>query len=349
MILEDFNQIKNSSVDWKRFSNKTVLITGANGFLPAYMVETLLLLNNDILQNYPCKVIALVRNEKHTKERFSNYLSNENFKIIVQDVANEIIINEKIDYIMHAASPASPKYYNIDPLGVIMPNILGTKNTLELALENKVEGYLYFSSGEVYGQLNDGEVINEDKYGYLDPTTVRACYGESKRMGENLCVSYGHQHNIPIKIVRPFHTYGPGMKLDDGRVFADFVKNIVYNENIEMKSDGSTTRPFCYLADAVTAYFIILLNGENGEAYNVANPYQIISMKELASILVNLFSERKLKVIFVNQDKDYLKSPITGQIPDISKVKSLGWHPHTTIEEGFKKTILSYSIKKENK
>ena len=228
MIVEDFNQIKNSSIDWNRFENKTILITGANGFLPAYMVETLLLLNNDILKYSPCKVIALVRNEKHTKERFSNYLSDENLKIIVQDVANEINLIEKIDYIVHAASPASPKYYNIDPVGVIMPNILGTKNTLELARKNDIDGYLYFSSGEVYGQLNDGEVVNEDKYGYLDPTSVRACYGESKRMGENLCVSYGHQYNIPIKIVRPFHTYGPGMKLDDGRVFADFVKNIVY-------------------------------------------------------------------------------------------------------------------------
>ena len=162
-----------------------------------------------------------------------DYLNDENLKIIVQDVANEINLIEKIDYIVHAASPASPKYYNIDPVGVIMPNILGTKNTLELARKNNIEGYLYFSSGEVYGQLNDGEVVNEDKYGYLDPTSVRACYGESKRMGENLCVSYGHQHNIPIKIVRPFHTYGPGMKLDDGRVFADFVKNIVNNEDIE--------------------------------------------------------------------------------------------------------------------
>ena len=157
MILEDFNQIKNSSIDWNRFANKTILITGANGFLPAYMVEILLLLNNDILKYSPCKVIALVRNEKHTKERFSNYLSDENLKIIVQDVANEINLIEKIDYIVHAASPASPKYYNIDPVGVIMPNILGTKNTLELARKNNIEGYIYFSSGEVYGQLNDGK------------------------------------------------------------------------------------------------------------------------------------------------------------------------------------------------
>lgn len=342
MIVEDFNQIKNSSIDWNRFENKTILITGANGFLPAYMVETLLLLNNDILKYSPCKVIALVRNEKHTKERFSNYLSDENLKIIVQDVANEINLIEKIDYIVHAASPASPKYYNIDPVGVIMPNILGTKNTLELARKNNIEGYLYFSSGEVYGQLNDGEVVNEDKYGYLDPTSVRACYGESKRMGENLCVSYGHQYNIPIKIVRPFHTYGPGMKLDDGRVFADFVKNIVNNEDIEMKSDGSARRAFCYLSDATVAFFKILLDGEKNNAYNMANAKVIISIKDLATILVNMFPEKKLKAVFSEQSKDYLQSPVKGNSVDTSKLEKLGWKPSVSIEEGFKKTIRSY-------
>lgn len=342
MILEDFNQIKNSSIDWNRFANKTILITGANGFLPAYMVETLLLLNNDILKYSPCKVIALVRNEKHIKERFSNYLSDENLKIIVQDVANQININEKIDYIIHAASPASPKYYNIDPVGVIMPNVLGTKNTLELARKNNIEGYLYFSSGEVYGQLNDGEVINEDKYGYLDPTTVRACYGESKRMGENLCVSYGHQYNIPVKIVRPFHTYGPGMKLDDGRVFADFVKNIVNNEDIEMKSDGSATRAFCYLADATVGFFKILLEGKNNNAYNLANSNGVISIKDLATELVNMFPEKGLKAIFAEQNKDYLQSPVKGNSVDTSKLESLDWKATTTIKDGFKKTIRSY-------
>ena len=342
MIVEDFNQIKNSSIDWNRFESKTILITGANGFLPAYMVETLLLLNNDILKYSPCKVIALVRNEKHTKERFSNYLSDENLKIIVQDVANEINLIEKIDYIVHAASPASPKYYNIDPVGVIMPNILGTKNTLELARKNNIEGYLYFSSGEVYGQLNDGEVVNEDKYGYLDPTSVRACYGESKRMGENLCVSYGHQYNIPIKIVRPFHTYGPGMKLDDGRVFADFVKNIVNNEDIEMKSDGSAIRAFCYLSDATVAFFKILLDGEKNNAYNMANAKAIISIKDLATILVNMFPEKKLKAVFSEQSKDYLQSPVKGNSVDTSKLEKLGWKPSVSIEDGFNKTIRSY-------
>lgn len=342
MILDDIKEILSSNIEWAKFANKTILITGANGFLPAYMLETLMCLNEDILQKSKCHVIALVRNKQHAKIRFSNYLLNPNFRLIVQDVSEPITINDEINFIIHAASPASPKYYNDNPISVIMPNIIGTKNTLDLAVKNKVDGYLYFSSGEVYGQLPDGEIISEDKYGYLDPTSVRACYGESKRMGENLCISYGHQYNIPVKIVRPFHTYGPGMKLDDGRVFADFVKNIVNNENIVLTSDGSAVRPFCYLADATIGFFKVLLEGKNNTAYNVANPMQAVSIKELANILVSTFPEKKLSAKFSEKNTSYLQSPIKGQIPDISKIMSLGWEPQTTIESGFKKTIRSY-------
>lgn len=339
---EDFFQIINSDLEWKSFENKTVLITGANGFLPAYMVDTLLFLNQIILFDKPCRVIALVRNKVHSEQRFYKYLNNDRFRLLVQDISKPIQVAEKIDYIIHAASPASPKYYKNDPVGVIMPNVIGTKNTLDLAVTNNANGYLYFSSGEVYGELPSGEVMTEDNYGYLDPLAVRACYGESKRMGENMCVSYAHQYNLPIKILRPFHTYGPGMKLDDGRVFADFVKNIVHNENIKLSSDGSAERSFCYLADAVIGFFTVLLKGDVNQAYNIANPYQTITIKNLAQLLVKLFPEKKLCATFVEQKENYLQSPILSPIADISKITALGWRPTTTIENGFKKTIRSY-------
>ena len=242
---------------------------------------------------------------------------------MVQDILEPIHVAEKIDYIIHAASPASLHYKN-DPIGVIMPNVLGTKNTLDLAVANKAHGYLYFSSGEVMVNSPAGEVMKEDSYGYLDPMLVRSCYGESKRMGESMCVSYAHQYNLPIKILRPFHTYGPGMKLDDGRVFADFVKNVVCNENIQLSSDGSAKRSFCYLADAVIGFFTVLLKGRINEAYNIANPDQTITIKNLALLLVKLFPEKKLKATFVEQKEDYLQSPILSPIADISKITALG-------------------------
>lgn len=344
MLSEDFNQILNSKINWFKFENKTILFTGANGFLPAYMVETLLLLNKSVLKKNPCKVVAVVRNKQHANTRFQDYIEDDALSFIVQDVAEPLSINEKVDFIIHAASPASPKYYNVDPLGVILPNVIGTLNTLELAVQKNVEGYLYFSSGEVYGQLDAGLEMVEDQYGYLDPMTVRACYGESKRMGENLCISYGYQHKVPVKVIRPAHTYGPGMKLDDGRVFADFVKNIVNNQNIEMKSDGSAKRAFCYLSDATIAYFMVLLNGTNCNAYNVANPEQVYSVRELAEILVNLFPEKKLSVVLKTADSNYLRSPVEAPVPNIKKIQALGWMPSISVEKGFEKTIRSYML-----
>lgn len=341
MLEEDFNEIILGKVDFSRFSGKTVLFTGANGFLPAYMVETLLNLNDSILEK-PCKVIGLVRNEGHSLERFKNYIDNDFFKIVLNDISEYPAISESIDFIIHAASPASPKFYGADPVGVIKPNVLGTMNVLELAKEKQVEGVLYFSSGEVYGVNGGVTILGEESYGVVNPLDIRSCYAESKRMGENLCISYGHQYSVPVKIVRPFHTYGPGMKLDDGRVFADFVKNIVANQDLELKSDGLAVRPFCYLSDAVEAFFLILLEGENNNAYNVANPNEQLSIKALAEELVQLFPEKKLVVKYANTNSDYIPSPIQIQMPSIEKVSKLGWNPSTTIRDGFTKTIRSY-------
>lgn len=344
MIKSDLNFIFNSLNDWDKFASKTILVTGANGFLPAYMIETLLNLNETFLQNSPCKIIALVKNFKHAKIRFSNYLKNKNFSLLIQDVSNKININKNtnINYIIHAASPASPKFYNDDPLSVSLPNILGTINTLELAKENELDGYLYFSSGEIYGDTSSSNIIDENSYGSLSSLSLRSCYAESKRMGENLCISYANQYKIPVKIVRPFHTYGPGMKLDDGRVFADFVSDIINNRNIVIKSDGSTERPFCYLADATVAFFKILLYGENNNAYNVANPYESFSIIDLAQLLVEIFSQKKIKVEFSNHDQKYLKTKVKKYIVDISKIKKLNWTPLTSIKDGFIKTVKSY-------
>ncbi len=342
MLQEDFELILSSGIQWSAFANKTIFITGANGFLPAYMVESLLHLNETLLRETPCRVIILARNKQYCESRFTSYLQNRALKILFQDVVQKIEIDEKIDFIIHAASLASPKYYSLDPVGVILPNILGTKNTLELAIQKRVQGYLYFSSAEVYGEVEEDAIIDENGYGFLDPTSLRACYGESKRMGENLCVSYGHQFDVPVKIVRPFHTYGAGMKLDDGRVFADFVKNIVHNENIELKSDGSTVRSFCYLADATVAFFKVLLEGKNANAYNVANPHATLSIRDLAQTLVDMYPQKNLKAIFAQQSDTYLQSPNRGNTIDIAKIKALGWEPKISIIEGFERTIRSY-------
>lgn len=340
IIKEDILHIIDRFDNWERFKNKTILITGANGFLSAYLVQTFLTLDT----SFNTKVIALVRNKQKALNRFDEFLNNSNLEIIEHDVCNEFSYEHSIDYIIHAASQASPKYYKIDPVGTLNANVLGTINFIKLAQKKQVESFLYFSSGEVYGELKEEEVpIKEDTFGYLNPTLVRSCYGESKRMGENICVSYHTQFGIKAKIVRPFHTYGPGMSLDDGRVFADFVANIVNKQNIVLNSDGSAKRAFCYLTDATIGFLTILLNGKNGEAYNLGNPQEEYSILDLAKKLINMYPELKLEVILnASTNTNYLKSTITRNSPNIDKLRKLNWNPTVTVKEGFKRTISSF-------
>lgn len=342
IIFEDISAITSSGLDFKKFSNKTILISGANGFLASYLVYTFLHLNDT--KHINCKVVGISRSKEKAESKFGSILRRSDFEIIVKDVSGILNIDNKIDFIIHAASQASPKYYGIDPVGTLNANVLGTNNLLELARKNKVESFLFFSSSEVYGIVGEDKIpTRENDYGFIDCTNVRSCYAESKRMGETMCVSWLNQYDVPVKIVRPFHTYGPGMLMDDGRVYADFIADIVNSRNIEMKSDGLAMRAFCYLKDATEGFLNVLINGNNGEAYNVGNPNEEISIIDLAEKLVALFPERKLNVIKKQaEQKGYLKSGVQRNCPDVSKLNSFGWTPSTSIEIGFKRTVESY-------
>jgi len=290
------------------------------------------------------RVIALVRNEIKGKSRFEAYLHRSDFHLMVQDVNSPITIEEDVHFIIHAASQASPKFYGTDPVGTLSANIIGTLNLLKLASEKKTERYLYFSSSEVYGTLESDKIpTKEDDFGYVNPTEVRSCYAESKRMGENICVSWMHQYGIPALIVRPFHTYGPGMDLTDGRVYADFISNMVEEKDIVMKSDGSAIRAFCYIRDATEGFLTVLLSGKPGLAYNVGNEEGEASILELAEKLISIYPEKNLKIHrFEKEGNYYLKSTVSRIVPQTSRMKELGWIPQTTIEDGFSRTIQSY-------
>lgn len=203
---------------------------------------------------------------------------------------------------------------------------------------------MFFSSGEVYGvPLIEKKLVAEDDYGYLDPMKVRSCYAESKRIGETMCVAWGHQYDIKTVVVRPFHTYGPGMSLDDGRVFADFVADVVAGRSIVLRSNGLALRPFCYLSDASIGFFTVLLRGEKSEAYNVGNPLAEISIKDLAVILSELSPGRRVGVsIEFSDNKGYMQSPVPRSCPSISKLEKIGWFPRIGIKEGFSRTIRSF-------
>jgi len=344
IVKEDLEFITASKIAWEDLEGKNILITGANGFLPAYMIETILFLNDHRFKN-KAKIFALARNKERVLSRFFVYGRRKDLVFIIQDVCAPLKISKKMDFIIHAASSASPKFYGIDPVGIISANTIGTANLLTLAVKHKCQGFLFFSSGEVYGELgSDQGLIKEDAYGVVDPMLVRSCYAEGKRAAEAMCVAWSHQYKIPVKIIRPFHTYGPGMRLDDGRVFADFVSDIVRGQDIVMKSDGSAVRAFCYLADAIAGFFTVLLKGESAQAYNVGNDEGKASIAQLAKILVDIFPEKHLKIIRKENEytPGYIKSRIPVSVPDTAKIRQLGWKPFYSIKEGFSRTVRSF-------
>ncbi len=349
VIESDLKYITDENLAWESFKNKTILVSGASGFLPAYMLETFLYLNET--RQFNIKVIGLMRNLEKARARFSHYDGNKNLQLFSQNVCDEIRINEDIDYIIHAASHATPKFFRTDPVGTLLPNVIGTNNLLNLAVEKKVECFLFFSTSGVYGYVDESSYpIKEDCYGYLNPTDLASCYIESKKMGENMCIAWMHQYGVPIKIVRPAITYGPGLKLDDGRSFADFISNIVNYRDIEIFSDGKALRNFCYLADATLGFFTVILKGKPGEAYNVATDHEI-SIIDLAKLLAEkVFPERNLKVVMKRDvSKNYLRMNFPRTAVDISKLKALGWKLSFPIEEGFKRTVESHRENNESK
>lgn len=341
VFLEDMKSIVNTnSIDWDQFNNKTVLITGGTGMLASYMVYTLIYLNEN-KPNYNVNLILTVRNHKKCEEKFGCYINKNYFHIYEGDINKNINISTKIDYIIHAASIAITQYFITNPIEVMLPNSLGVYNLLELAVKNKIESFLFFSTGSIYGKMTDD--YTESMYGPLDPLETGSCYSESKRFGEALCEAYFRQKSVPVKIVRIAHTYGPTMDIkNDKRVFADFVRNIINNQNIVMKSDGRAVRCFCYLSDATDAFFRILLNGKNGEAYNMCNNKEKSSIFNLAKTLVSLFPEKKLEVISQTRDSNdgYIENRNLKDYDIISdKLIKLGWNPRYDIKNGFKRTI----------
>jgi len=346
IIRDDLKSIILENLSWDKFKNKTILITGGNGFLASYIVKSLLSAN--IHYRLKLKIICLVRNKKSKLNRLKFIKNNKNLIIFYHNLETPLPKDlPNSDFIIHSASQASPKYYHTDPVGTLLPNTMGTFHLLKYAVKCKSEKFLFFSSGEVYGvPLNKNKKINEDNYGYLDPTNLRSCYAESKRIGETMCVAYSKQFNLNINIVRPFHTYGPGFNLDDGRVFADFVADVVSKRKIIIKGDGLEKRCFCYISDATIGFLRILLNGVNGEVYNLSNPSCEISIKDLAKLISNLFPNLDIKIKFKTSGikKNYLKSPVIKILPLIEKTKKLGWSPKISLEEGFRKTINSFSL-----
>jgi nucleoside-diphosphate-sugar epimerase len=335
----DMRDILSRRIDWRRFDNKTVAVTGAYGMLASYLVYFLIFLNETKKSNI--KVVSLSRSEEKFSKRFGVYATRPYLSNIPADINKPLDIDGKVDFIVHAASLASPQHYETIPREVALPNVLGTYNLLELAVAKRSESFLFFSTGSVYGKT-DKAYLDEADFGVVDPLDIHSCYDESKRMGETLCKIYNWQFNTPVKMARFGHTYGPTMDIEnDPRVFSEFVGTVVRGGDVEMKSDGSARRSFCYITDATAAAFKLLLDGRDGEAYNVVNTDETYAIRDLADIVAEIGG---VSVVRKERTGDYLEAPAAVGIGSNEKLKRLGWECRHDVRSGFARTIDSFKL-----
>jgi len=327
----------------KRFSGKKILLTGAAGFLGCQFVHYFLVLNNAGILRKPCHIYAWDNYKRGRPYWINDFEHSSDVTFENKDIITDIDYPE-VDFIIHAASIASPSYYRKYPIETIDANVTGLRNLLEYSKESATESMLFFSTSEIYGDPDLEHIPTlEDYRGFVSCTGPRACYDESKRLGETLCVSFYDVYKIPVKIVRPFNNYGPGLKITDKRVIPDFFNDVINDRDIVLLSNGKATRTFCYISDAIEGYLRVLLSNYNGQPFNIGTDFPEISMIDLANHIIRL-SGKKLKVKFqASIDPNYVTDNPQKRCPSIDKAKRLlGYNPNVSLEEGLKRTYEYY-------
>ena len=345
IIRDDVIRIISEELPFEKFYGKTVLISGANGYVPAYFVHTFVALNE--YKNANIHIIALCRNKERAESRFSEYLDRDDFEILLQDICEKIDIVKNIHIFIHAASPAGIKKRHEDPVNTFLANVKGAENMLELARRNPCEYFLFLSSVDIYGKMNVDDRLREDMLGFLDILDVRNAYSNGKRAAESLCMAFQAKYSIPVFIVRPFQIIGPGPELDDGRLHIDFISQILANRRIVLKSDGTAIRTFMYITDAITAMLLVLLKGTAGEAVNIVDESGEASVKELADMMAGNVADEKVEVSFDYGQRNNIEvtralSVVTG---DSSKLKKMGFQCRYSVVNGSARMMKYYGIK----
>ena len=300
-----------------------IVITGGSGFVGSYLCEKLI--------NDGHKIIVIDNLLTGSTQNINNLMDNENFSFIEHDVQNHIEIKDKVDYVLHFASAASPKAYTENPVNTLKAGSVGTINTLGLAKKHSAE-YLLASTSEVYGDPLISPQ-NEEYWGNVNPNGERSMYDEAKRFAEAAVATYSRSYGLKTKIVRIFNTYGPRMQLNDGRVVTNFIVQALRNEDITIYGDGSQTRSFSYVEDTV-AGIISLMNSTEYDVFNIGNPSEM-TVGQLAEKIIEL-TDSTSQVKYLELPNDDPKQ----RKPDITKAKTkLNWEPKVNLEEGLTKTI----------
>ena len=322
---------------WEKLIGKTIMLSGATGMIGKCMIDMLMLYNKLLAPSgSEIRVIALSRNEAKARERFDKYWEEKCFTYMSCDVNEMIPECGHVDYIVHAASNTHPLQYSQDSIGTINSNIIGTKNLLDYAVAHKAEQFCFVSSVEVYGEnRGDVEKFDEKYLGYIDCNTLRAGYPESKRLGETLCNAYKQTYGLDFVIPRLSRCYGPTMLSSDTKAISQFIKKAAAGEDIVLKSEGTQKYSYSFVTDAVAGILYVMLLGEPGEAYNIADKESDITLKDLAETLADIAGT---KVIFDLPDEAERRgySTATKAMLDASKLEALGWKARVHMQEGLR-------------
>ena len=338
--------------EFAKMAGGKLLITGGAGFLGYYLTHAVAAWNAEASKEDRIAVTVSDNFMRGTPDWLAEMEGADGVELLKWDVTQPIpakLRDARLDWVIHAASIASPTFYRAKPIETIDANIGGLRQLLDLAVKQvpQPRGILFYSSSEVYG---DPEVVPtpEDYRGNVSCTGPRACYDEAKRFGETLCVVFAKHHGLPVKIARPFNNYGPGLKLDDRRVVSDFARDILAGNDIVMLSDGTATRTFCYVADAIVGYFKVLVNGEPGDAFNVGIEEPEVSIGDFARAMADagreLFGYDGQVTTAPPPDADYLADNPNRRCPVMTKAREkLGFEPAVELEEGLRKLLAWYA------
>lgn len=337
LYTQQLEQLNNQPIDWEKLSDKTILISGATGMIGTCLIDALMLQNE--IKKSDIHVIAMSRNESRAKERLGKYWNRTQFEYISCDINGTIPECGRIDYVIHAASNTHPLQYSEDPVGTIASNIIGTKNLLDYAVSHGAKHFCFVSSVEVYGEnRGDTEKFDESYLGWIDCNTLRAGYPESKRVGETLCNAYNKTYGLEFSIPRLSRVYGPTMLLSDTKAISQFIKKAAASEDIVLKSEGNQKYSYTFVTDAAAGILYTILQGEKGQAYNVADEESDITLKDLAQTLARIANT---KVIFELPDEKERRgySTATKAMLNADKLKKLGWNAQVHLIEGLKCTV----------
>lgn len=319
-------------VPWEKLRGKTLFITGATGLIGFNLIAALVY--TSMKRNLSLKILALIRDEAKARERFAEILAEgAPLQFLVGDLEHIPVVKENVDYIIHGGSPTASRYFAEHPVETIQMNLAGAVALLEMARKKQVESFLFLSSMEVYGSLHREEKVDEGHESFVNTMNPRSSYPEAKRMIEGMCASYVAQYRVPAKVIRLTQTFGAGVRNEDNRVYAQFIRSGMACDNIVLLTRGGTRHSYWYTADAVTAIITVLLKGVNGEAYNAANEETYCSIREMADIVAEMCGVKVTVKESAESSKLYPAELFMNL--SVTKLMDLHWQAKVSLREMF--------------